>query len=201
VAGARTLSYEVFHPEFPRTRIITLHAALGAAVGGRGVVTWLPVTAADADGGYSADISVAEIMDSMVMSAAGALWDAVGVDVSAQGQVEKKPETDEQWAQLRAAAVTLAEAANALIVPGRHAAPVGAPAPDADSGLAPAEIEALLAKQRPAWVAHAQVLRVTAMQSLAAVDARDIDKISEVGGAIDEACEGCHLQFWYPDQK
>jgi hypothetical protein len=62
----------------------------------------------------------------------------------------------------------------------------------------PTESEALLAKQRPAWVAHAQVLRVAAMQSLAAVDARDIDKISAVGGAIDEAC---HLQFWYPDQK
>jgi hypothetical protein len=183
------------------SRINGVHAALGAAVGALGMVSCLPAAAADADGRYSADISIAEIMDSMVMPAATALWDAVGVDVTAQGQVEKKPETDEQWAQLRAAAVTLAEAANALIVPGRHAGPVGAPAPDADSGLVPAEIEALLKKQRPAWVAHAQVLRVTAMQGLAAVDARDIDKISEVGGAIDEACEGCHLQFWYPDQK
>jgi hypothetical protein len=175
-------------------------AAAFAMLSVLGVASLSTAIAADADG-YSADISVAEIMDSMVMPAAGALWDAVGIDVTEKGQIEKKPETDEQWAQLRAAAVTLVESTNALIVPGRHAAPADAPAPDPDAGLAPAEIEALLAKQRPAWVAHAQVLRVTAMQALAAVDARDIDKISEVGGAIDEACEGCHLQFWYPEQQ
>ena len=158
------------------------------------------VGAQDASG-FSPEISIAEIMESMVMPAAQQLWDSVGVDVTAQGEIEKKPETDEQWAQLRAAAVTLAEASNALLVPGRHAAAAGAPAEDSDAELSPAKIEALLAAQRPAWAAHAQVLRVTAMQALAAVDARDIDRITEVGGAIDEACEGCHLQFWYPDQN
>ncbi len=115
-----------------------LGAAACAALSALGVASWTTAGAADAAEGYSPEISVAELMDSMVMPAAQALWDAVGVDVTAQGQVEKKPETDEQWAALRAAAVTLAEAANALIVPGRHAAPVGAPAPDPDSGLVPA---------------------------------------------------------------
>ena len=179
-----------------------LAVASGVALSALGVASISTATAADADGGYSAEISIDEIMEAMVMPAAQQLWDAVGVDVSEKGSVEKKPETDEQWAQLRAAAITLAEATNALVVPGRHAAPASKPASAEGSGeLAAAEIEALLAKERPAWVAHAQVLRVTAMQALAAVDARDIDKISEVGGAIDEACESCHLQFWYPDQK
>jgi hypothetical protein len=183
------------------SRINCLRMTLLAALGAFGVAGFSRAGAADADTGYSAEISIAEIMESMVMPAAQALWEAVGVDVTEKGEIEKKPETDEQWAQLRAAAVTLAEATNALLVPGRHAAPVAAPAADSDAELAPAEIEALLAKQRPAWVAHAQALRVTAMQALAAVDARDIDKISDAGGAIDEACEGCHLQFWYPEQK
>jgi hypothetical protein len=39
------------------------------------------------------------------------------------------------------------------------------------------------------------------MQAVAAVDARNIDQASEVGGAIDEECEWCHLQFWYPEQR
>ena len=65
----------------------------------------------------------------------------------------------------------------------------------------PAQIEALLKKDRPSWIAHAQVLHATALQAIGAIDARNIDQISEVGGAIDEACEGCHLQFWYPNQK
>jgi hypothetical protein len=178
-----------------------LIAASCAAFGAFGVASWSMAAAADTDSSYSPEISVAEIMESMVMPAAQALWDAVSVEVTEQGQIEKKPETDEQWAQLRAAAVTLAEATNALLVPGRHAAPPGTVSANPDSELDAAKIEALFAQERPAWVAHAEVLHVTAMQALAAVDARDIDKISEVGGAIDEACESCHLQFWYPEQQ
>jgi cytochrome c556 len=146
-------------------------------------------------------VAVAEIMDSMVMPAAQQLWDAVGVDVTAQGEIQKQPQNDEEWTELRAAAVTLAEASNTLIVPGRHAAPAGTQSQNPGSELEPSAVEALLAKQRPAWVAHAQALHTTAMQALAAVDARDIDRISEVGGAIDEACESCHLRFWYPEQQ
>jgi len=159
-------------------------------------------SAAEADkAGFMPDVTIIEIMESMVMPSAQALWDAVGVDVTAQGQVEKKPETEEQWAALRAAAVTLAEATNSLVVPGRHAAPPGTKSASPDSELEPAQIEALLAKDRPAWVAHAAVLHATAMQAIGAIDSRNIDAISEVGGAIDEACESCHLQFWYPNQK
>ena len=39
------------------------------------------------------------------------------------------------------------------------------------------------------------------MEALRAIDARDLDAISEAGGTIDAACEGRHLQFWYPEQK
>jgi cytochrome c556 len=151
--------------------------------------------------GFIPDITVAEIMESIVMPAAQKVWDAVGVDVTAQGTIEKKPQNDDEWAELRAAAVTLAEATNSLVVPGRHAAPAGTKSENPDAELEPAEIEALLAKERPAWVAHAAVLHATAMQAITAIDARNIDQISEVGGAIDEACESCHLQFWYPEQK
>jgi len=151
--------------------------------------------------GYMPDITVIEIMESIVMPTAQKIWDAVGVDVTAQGQIEKKPQNDEEWAELRAAAVTLAEATNALIVPGRHAAPPGTKSLNPDSELEPAQIEDMLNKQRPAWVAHATVLHATAMQAIKAIDDRNIDAISEVGGSIDEACESCHLQFWYPNQK
>ena len=159
-------------------------------------------SAADSDNsGLVTDISVAEIMESVVMPAAQILWDAVGVSVTSEGIIETKPETDEDWAKLRGAAITLAAITNALVVPGRHAAPPGTQSEAPDVELQPAEIEALIEQQHPAWVAHATVLHATAMQALAAVDARDTDKITEVGGAIDEACEGCHIQFWYPNQQ
>src|SRR5689334_15694296 len=42
--------------------------------------------------GYQPDVTVIEIMASMVMPTAQKIWDAVGVDVTAQGQIEKKPQ-------------------------------------------------------------------------------------------------------------
>lgn len=151
--------------------------------------------------GFIPDVSIAEIMESIVMPTAQVLWDAVGVDVTEKGEIEKKPETEEQWAALRTAAVTLLESTNSLTVPGRHAAPPGAKSANPDAELTPEKIDALLAQLRPAWVAHAQVLHVAALQALQAVDSRNLDAITEAGGTIDEACESCHLQFWYPNQQ
>jgi cytochrome c556 len=140
-------------------------------------------------------------MEAMVMPAAQILWDAVAVDVTANGTVEKTPQTDDDWAKLRYTAVTLAEATNALIVPGRHAAPPGTVSANPESELTPEKIDALLATQRPAWIAHAHVLHEAAMEALRAIDAKNVDGISDAGGTIDAACESCHLQFWYPEQK
>ena len=128
--------------------------------------------------GYLPDVSIAEIMDSMVMPTAQVIWDAVGVSVGAQGTVETKPETDEAWAQLRAAAVTLAESANTLVIPGRHAAPPGTVSQDPTAELTPEKIEALLVQQQPAWDAHAHVLHAAAMEALQAIDARNLTRRS-----------------------
>jgi cytochrome c556 len=177
-------------------RIGLTGTALIVMSGLAGAQTALP----DKDG-FIADITIAEIMESMVMPAAQVLWDAVGVDVTEKGEIQTKPETDEDWAKVRAAAITLAEAANTMIVSGRRAAPAGETPEEGSGELTPAEVEALIATQRPAWVGYANVLHASAIQALAAVDARDTDAISEVGGTIDEACEACHVQFWYPDQR
>jgi cytochrome c556 len=184
-----------------RAVLAAVAAAVPLALIGGGFA-WSQTTTVQPDAnGYIPQATIVEIMDSIVMPAAQALWDAVAVDVTENGTIENAPQTDEEWTALRATAVTLAEATNALIVPGRHAAPPGTASadPDADE-LAPEKIDALLAKERPAWIAHAHVLHEAAMEALRAVDARSIDGISEAGGTIDAACEGCHLQFWYPEQ-
>ena len=180
-----------------------LALAVGAPLAVLGIGAAQSQTAAmqpDANG-YIPQATVIEIMDSMVMPSAQLLWDAVAVDVTEKGTVTKTPETDEDWAKLRYTAVTLAEATNALIVPGRHAAPAGTVSANPDSELTPEKIDALLGKQRPAWIAHAHVLHEAAMEALRAIDAKNIEGISDAGGTIDAACEGCHLQFWYPEQQ
>ncbi|HET8699346.1 MAG TPA: hypothetical protein VFO94_17805 [Gammaproteobacteria bacterium] len=150
---------------------------------------------------FNPTATIIEIMDAMVMPSAQILWDAVAVDVTEKGTVEKTPQTDEDWQKLRWTAITLAEATNALVVPGRKVAPAGTKSQNPDSELEPAQIQAMLAKDRGAWVAHAKVLHEAAMEMIKAIDAKNIDGVSDAGGTLDAACEGCHLQFWYPNQK
>lgn len=160
--------------------------------------------AASAEAQSSSDFmltfTIRDVMDSIVMPSADVIWNAVAVNVSAEGVTEIAPETDEDWERIRRAAVMLAEATNVLAIPGR---PVARPEPDAEvaeGDLSPAEIEALLKTDWPAWTAHLHVLHQTAMETIQAIDARDADAVTEVGGSIDAACESCHVQFWYPDQ-
>lgn len=151
--------------------------------------------------GFIPQFSIQEIMESIVMPAAQTLWDSVAVDVTEKGTIEKGPVTDEDWAKLRWTAVELAESTNLLVVPGRRAAPPGTKSENPDSELEPEQIQALMTKNRAAFVAHAHVLHEAAMEALRAIDARKLDGISDAGGTIDAACEGCHLQFWYPNQQ
>jgi cytochrome c556 len=161
-----------------------------------------PVASAKPDAqGFIPQFSILEIMESIVMPAAQTIWDSVAVDVTEKGTIEKGPVTDEDWANLRSTAVELAEATNLLVVPGRRVAPAGTKSENPDSELEPEQMQALIAKNRPAFVAHAHVLHEAAMEALRAIDARNLDGISDAGGTIDAACEGCHLQFWYPNQQ
>jgi hypothetical protein len=52
-----------------------------------------------------------------------------------------------------------------------------------------------------ALAAFAQSNRTVALQLVDAVDRRDVQKLSDLGGSLDEVCEACHKTFWYPDQK
>jgi redox-regulated HSP33 family molecular chaperone len=36
---------------------------------------------------------------------------------------------------------------------------------------------------------------------LAAIDAKDSQKVFEIGEQIEVACESCHKQYWYPNEK
>ena len=39
------------------------------------------------------------------------------------------------------------------------------------------------------------------MKVIAIVKARDAEKLFDAGSALDRACEGCHLDFWYPGDR
>ena len=67
--------------------------------------------------------------------------------------------------------------------------------------LEPEEMDALIAEDPEAFRKHAAALRAAAIEVLAAVDRKDADKVFEIGEHIEVACENCHTQYWYPNEK
>jgi hypothetical protein len=144
--------------------------------------------------------SVQEIMGSMVDPAADSLWDSVGSTLTAKGYVDRLPKSDEDWRQVRRWAVTLTEAPNLLVMPGRRVAHAGARLDDAGvPGIEPAaRIQAAINKDPGAFALKAKGLQDAGRAALAAADARDAQALLAAGGRLDAACESCHLQYWYP---
>ena len=145
--------------------------------------------------------TVKDIMDSVVDPSADYLWDSVATIVSAAGVEERAPKTDKEWADVRKQAVQLVEATNLLIMEGRRVAKPGEKAENPDVELGPEEIETLINGDRQAWIGFAHALHDAAMVAFKATDARNAQGLLDAGEGIDEACENCHLKYWYPASK
>lgn len=174
--------------------------ALGAAL----LVAAIACDAAPPDGAteavvrYRSAATIEEVMRHMVDPAADAVWESVVTEVTAEGVVERVPETDEDWAALRGHALVLVESTNLLLVPGRAVAAPGSRSELPGVDLEPEQIEALLAEDRPAWDLFVEGLRQSGLTVLDAVDRRDVDALLVAGDGLDLACENCHIRFWYP---
>lgn len=136
-------------------------------------------------------------MGSIVDPAADSIWGAVEIVATLDGTVEKRPRTDDDWHALRRHAVTLMEAGNLLVMPGRTVARPGEQAGDQRVDRHPDEIEALIARDRPMWISHAHALHTAATTTLEAIDARNLKGLIDAGEVIDQACEACHQTYWY----
>jgi hypothetical protein len=134
--------------------------------------------------------AIEEVMRYIIDPAADAVWDAVVIEVGAQGTTETVPTTDEDWAALRRHAMTLLE--------GRRVAVPGSRSEMPGVDLEPEEIEALLAADRPAWNQFVGALHASGLVVLDAVDRRDVDALLVAGDQLDLTCENCHLRYWYP---
>lgn len=148
-----------------------------------------------------AHASVVELMADVVAPTADIIWNAVGTTEGPKGPVETKPTTDKDWAELRKKVMLMVEAANLLAVPDRAVLLPGQKFtnPPGPGDLPPEKSAAKIKAEWPTFLAYAQTLQNSALATLKAVDAKDVDGFSEAGGAIDEACEQCHKRFWYPD--
>ena len=145
-------------------------------------------------------VSVKELMRDMIDPASDYIFDAVKIVTTKKGTVETVPKTDEDWQKLRIGATTMAEGVYLLKVP-RPFAPPGdnnnSSGPDATE-LSPAQIKAKLDKDPVLWNAKIEALRNVAKEVLDIVDKKNTAELWEASYNLDQACESCHLQYWYP---
>jgi hypothetical protein len=143
------------------------------------------------------DFSIREIMEAEVDPSADVLWDSVSTIVNAAGRTDKQPRTAEEWQTVRRSAVTLFESMNLITMPGRSIAPTGKVYPY-EAGTA--VLQKKLDGNRAAFLAFATSIKSLSMKTLQAIDARDPQRLMDLGSELDEACESCHLVFWYPPE-
>ena len=143
--------------------------------------------------------TIKELMDSTIDPSADVLWESVAIKSTKEGVQDLRPRTDEEWKELRRHAITLLEATNLLVIDGRRAAPPGTQAGLGE--LTPEQIDLRIAASRPAFVQFVRALRGTTQQALDAIDRKDADALLMIGGDIDEACEACHVTYWYPSSN
>jgi hypothetical protein len=150
---------------------------------------------------YQPAATVKDLMQSIVDPSADLVWNAVTTVQTASGTVDKMPKTPEEWLMVRHGAVGLSEGANLLMMPGRHVAQPHEKSDTPGVELEPAEMEVLINKDRPAFIERAKALHEAGMAAVAAADAKDPQKLFEVGEQIEQACENCHSHYWYPNEK
>lgn len=184
-----------------RTWIDAVAVALAGAIVVSGCSAKPEATQPPAAPVFTPILSVKELMENIVDPQADYVFDAVGSDISATGIVDIKPTTDDDWTKIQRGAYVLAESSNLLKMT-RKMAPEGvANVEPGGPELTPAQIEAKVKENPALWNSHADGLRTEALKVIEIVKARDTDKLFAAGSAIDQACEACHLDFWYPGDR
>jgi len=150
---------------------------------------------------YTTTATVKDIMLHIVDPAGDMVWDSVATVIDKGGIHETMPKTDEEWFKVRSGLIMLIEGSNLLMIPGRKVARPGEKSDTPGVELEPSEMDELIAKDRKAWYDRAKALHDIAQGVLEVVDKKDAQKLFDVGEDIDRACENCHRQYWYPNEK
>ena len=118
---------------------------------------------------------VAQLMRNILDPAADAVWDSSGTIITAEGTDEWEPETDEDWAVVVNGAMTIAEGANLLMIGDR-------------------------ARDQEGWMQLALGMSEAAMLVHEAAEARDAERVFDLGETLYRSCDRCHNLYWVGDE-
>ena len=110
------------------------------------------------------------LMDAVIEPAADRVWESVGWVITAEGEREIQPQNDEEWHEIRNAAITVAESGNLLMMVPR-------------------------AKDSDEWMRIAQGMIDAGMKLAEAADRKDKMALFDVGGDLYAVCSNCHMKY------
>ena len=109
------------------------------------------------------------LMEAFIDPAADVIWGSVGTIITAAGEEHIRPKTEEEWMQVRNAAVAVTEAGNLLMMVPR--------AKDAE------------------WNRISQAMIDTGAAAIKAAEAKDPDAVFDTGAEIYAVCTNCHAKY------
>jgi hypothetical protein len=114
-------------------------------------------------------VDMKTFMEHVLTPAANTVWHVNAVVIDGKGEHDLSPKSDADWEEIVSGAATLAEAANALMIPQRAL--------------------------DPQWDAYAKRLGEAAAKAYAAAEAHDLKTISEISNRLDGICAACHRHY------
>jgi hypothetical protein len=111
-----------------------------------------------------------QLMDGPIAHSAEAYWGAVSTVVDKDGVHETFPQNDREWQQVWSAGITIGEAGNLLMMPGR-------------------------ARDNGDWMRLAAALVDAGMEGAQAAQSKNTERVLEAGEKIYNACGACHTKY------
>jgi hypothetical protein len=119
---------------------------------------------------YNTSLSLKQVMEWVIDPAADEVWESVAIIITEKGENQKAPQTDEEWAKVRAGAATLVESGNLLMLQGR-------------------------ARDDKQWMVMAANMSAAGSIALKAAEKKDVTALFDSGATIYNACSACHLAY------
>lgn len=158
---------------------------------------------------YAADPAPApnlhELMKNVVAIQTQVIWDIGNNAQDDKGYTDASKMKPADWAKAAAAAGKVKAAAQKLATAPHVMAAAPGQKIDGEGGtptaFGPKEVQKAIDANPRVFQAFATQLAGSMDEIITATQAKDAKKFFDVSGRLDQECEGCHTQFWYPDEK
>lgn len=110
------------------------------------------------------------IMQSMMERQADIVWESVSETIVGDTITERRPRNDEEWLEVRKAAISLTETGNLLMI-----------APRAQDG--------------DGWMKAASGMMAQGERMIAAIDRKSPKDVFDVGSDLYDTCVNCHMKY------